>query len=109
MAKRLKHSPAEIAAKLAEAHELATKGNLQSEIARRLGVSVMTLHRWRKASTIPAGDSRTRLAELQQENFRLRRLVTDLLLEKIKLEENLAKGPLNRASRVNSCVPSRGP
>jgi putative transposase len=99
MAKRSKHSPAEIAAKLAEAHELATHGNLQSQIARSLGVSVMTLHRWRKASTIPAGDSRTRMAELQQENLRLRRLVTDLLLEKITLEENLAKGRSNQVSK----------
>jgi hypothetical protein len=62
----------------------------------------MTLHRWRKAPPAPqpalvatreagqhyrmrrGGD---RIAELQPENSRLRRLVTDLLLEKIKLEE----------------------
>jgi transposase-like protein len=38
---------------------LATQGKLQSEIARTLGVSVMTLHRWRKMSlasrVAPAG------------------------------------------------------
>ena len=67
MAKRKRHSSAEIATKLAQANELATRGRLQSEIARRGG-----------------GD---RIAELQLENSRLRRLVTDLLLEKIKLEE----------------------
>jgi putative transposase len=73
-----------------------------SEIARTLGVNVMTLHRWRKA---PPGlqpalvapheasrPDRTRgggdqIAELQLENSRLRRLLTDLLLEKIKIEE----------------------
>jgi hypothetical protein len=48
MTKKRKHSNAEIAAKLAEAEGLATQGKLQSEIARALGVSVMTLHRWRK-------------------------------------------------------------
>src|SRR5262249_55358683 len=48
MAKR-KHSSLKIATKLARANELATRGKLQSEIARMLGVSVMTLHRWRKA------------------------------------------------------------
>jgi transposase-like protein len=81
----------EIATKLAQANDLATQGKLQSEIARTLGVSVMTLHRWRKAPPGPqpyrmrrGGD---RIAELQLENSRLRRLVTDLLLEKIKLEE----------------------
>jgi putative transposase len=49
MAKKKRHSRVEIATKLAQANELATQGKLQSEIARTLGVSVMTLHRWRKA------------------------------------------------------------
>ena len=102
MLKRKRHSRVEMARKLAQANELATQGKLQSEIARRLGVSVMTLHRWRKA---PPGPQRAlvvtrearepdrtrgaddRIAELQLENSRLRRLVTDLLLGKVKLEE----------------------
>jgi transposase-like protein len=98
MAKKKRHSGAEIATKLAQANELVTQGKLQSEIARTLGVSVMTLHRWRKAQPGPqpayeAGQlhrrrgGRGRIAELQLENSRLRRLVTDLLLEKIRLEE----------------------
>jgi putative transposase len=102
MAKRKRHSRVEIASKLAQAIDLATQGKLQSEIARTLGVSVMTLHRWRKAPPEPrpalvatheAGNpyrmrrGGDRIAELQLENSRLRRLVTDLLLEKIKLEE----------------------
>ena len=102
MAKRKKHSRAEIASKVAHANELATQGKLQSEIARALGVSVMTLHRWRKAPPVPkpalvaTAEAREpdrirgaddRIAELQLENSRLRRLVTDLLLEKVKLEE----------------------
>ena len=102
MLKRKWHSRVEMATKLAKAHKLATQGKLQSEIARLLGVSVMTLHRWHKAPPRPQPVSvvtpeakephRTRgaddrIAELQLENSRLRRLVTDLLLEKIKLEE----------------------
>jgi putative transposase len=106
MARRGKHSNAEIAAKLARADELGTQGKLQEEIARTLGVSVMTLHRWRKAaeaSGIALGDRakprpvaralhRGRVAELQQENELLRKLVTDLLLEKMKLGESLQAG-----------------
>ena len=80
MAKKKRYSRAEIATKLAQANELATQGKLQSEIARTLGVSVVTLHRWLRRG----GD---RIAELQLENSRLRRLVTDLLIEKMKLEE----------------------
>jgi putative transposase len=110
MAKKKRHSRVEVATKLAQATDLATRGKLQSEIARRLGVSVMTLHRWRKAELGPQPTSvappearesdRTRgaddrIAELQLENSRLRRLVTDLLLEKVKLEE---------AGQSQSCV-----
>ena len=102
MAKKKRHSRAEIATNLAQANDLAIRGRLQSEIARTLGVSVMTLHRWRKAppgaqpahETGESGQTRgggDRIAELQLENSRLRRLVTDLLLEKIRLEE-AAKG-----------------
>jgi putative transposase len=98
MAKQKRHSRVEIATKLAQANDLARQGKVQSEIARTLGVSVMTLHRWRKAQPGPqpapepghpdrtrSGDDR--IAEVELENSRLRRLVTDLLLEKIKLEE----------------------
>jgi putative transposase len=100
MAKKGKHPKSEIAVKLAQASDLAAAGKLQSEIAQTLGVSVMTLHRWRKAAPEPGqavnGSSRgdqtpqPRIAELQLENSRLRRLVTDLLLEKMDLEEAAA-------------------
>jgi transposase-like protein len=53
VAKKKRHSRAEIATKLAQANDLSTQGKLQSEIARTLGVSVMTLHRWRKAPPGP--------------------------------------------------------
>jgi len=117
MAKKKRHSRVEIASKLAQANGLVTQGKLQSEIARTLGVSVMTLHRWRKAQPGPqrgfvaihgAGQpDRTpggggRIAELQLENSRLRQLVTDLLLEKIKFEEAAQnqKSPRGRPRRL---------
>jgi putative transposase len=108
MSRGKRHSQAEISAKLAEAGELASQGKLQSDIANALGVSVMTLHRWRKtpSSNAPLSSEATasvlaketegveqesgkshRLSELQYENSRLRRLVIDLLLEKMKLED----------------------
>ena len=119
MSRKKKHSREEIAAKLAQARDLAAQGKLQSEIARVLGVSVMTLHRWRNLSARPHSaammtedtedvsgadqphDQNKRIDELQIENSRLRRLVTDLLLEKMKLEEASQgpKSPPRRASR----------
>ena len=98
MANKKRHSRVEIATKLAQASELATQGKFQSEIARTLGVSVTTLHRWRKAPPGSQSASREsdrtrgaadRIAELWLENARLRRLITDLLLEKVKLEEGV--------------------
>lgn len=107
--KRKRHSVPEIAAKLHRADQMATDGMLQSDIARALGVSVMTYHRWRasRAATARAGETpvvearpqiaRTaereqtgELERLQIENFRLRKLLTDLLLEKARLEETLS-------------------
>jgi uncharacterized protein YjcR len=99
--KKKRHSRPEIASKLARANDLAMRGKLQSDIARMLGVSVMTLHRWRKSSHGPqpahgVGQSNgargrgDRIAELKLENSRLRRLVTDLLLEKSAMLESRA-------------------
>jgi putative transposase len=119
MSNRKKHTKEEISTKLAQASEMAAQGKLQSEIARTLGVSVMTLHRWRKPLAKSNGPllapeettaqfeqdggghldgSSHRIADLQLENSRLRRLVTDLLLEKMKLAEDLEanKSPSER-------------
>lgn len=102
--KKKRHTPEEIAAKLRQADDMVGHGQLHSEVAKALGVSIMTYHRWRKARAgasargpavaaesrpRPNGEVEARIEELQVENGRLRRLVTDLLLEKMRLEESL--------------------
>ena len=78
---------------LARADDLARQARRPIEIAQTLGVSVMTLHRWRKKAQSETGqfEQETRLdpriTELQVENSRLRRLVTNFLLEKMEREE----------------------
>jgi putative transposase len=97
-----KHTAQEISRKLHQAEKMVREGKLQNEIAHALGISVMTYHRWRKAQPastlvdvednyplVPEHNHLARLGDLQLENTRLRRLVTDLLLEKVKLEEEL--------------------
>lgn len=106
-----RHTREVIAAKLAKADEMAARGDTQQEISRALGVSVMTYHRWKKDREeqnaveptiqtdmrqtdmrMPTAAEFTRsssFADLQVENERLRRLVTDLLLEKMALQEQL--------------------
>jgi putative transposase len=113
MAGKKRHATAEIAAKLLDADALAKNGQPQAKIAKALGISVMTLHRWRKmrerqAPSVPAeqvpfldqvtggpspsaAESLSRIAQLQIENARLRKLVTDLLLEKMRLEDDQQK------------------
>src|ERR1700733_12182958 len=107
--KKKRHTSAEITTKLDEAATLAAQGRTQREIAQALGVSVMTFHRWRKAqpqmpqsrdpvqpeprriipiANLSEAQRRGRIAELQLENTRLRRLVTDLLLEKMRIEDD---------------------
>jgi putative transposase len=110
MVKRKRHTAPEIMAKLRQADEMAAEGRIQSDIARALGVSVMTYHRWRNGRPaldrptpaegrdhkpkdhLTEGETVARLGELRLENSRLRRLVTDLLLEKVRLEEMLEVG-----------------
>ena len=106
--KKKRHSPEEIITKLHQAGGLANQGKTQAEIAKTLGVSVMTYHRWRKeqSSVLPSPfepnkqyasdvlkkqERDDRINELELENRRLRRLVTDLLLEKMKLEEAITE------------------
>jgi putative transposase len=91
-----RHSREEVATKLSKADELQERGKTQVEIARALGVSAMTYHRWRKARSQPLdgnGQERVRdlpqsaMEELREENAWLRQLVADLSLEKQKLQE----------------------
>jgi putative transposase len=110
MARKKRHAASEIAAKLGEAEALAAAGRSQSDIAKALGISVMTFHRWRKArrlqrpgsagapaleavvstAHVSGAERGARISELQLENARLRKLVTDLLLERMKLEDERA-------------------
>lgn len=110
---RKRHTEAEIAVLLDQAQEMKEQGELEGDIAKSLGVSNMTYHRWRKARTENrsaspvAGAHRTHAAptrdrldpagELYLENSRLRNIVADLLLEKMVLEESLrGNGAIHR-------------
>jgi len=114
---RKRHSRKEVSALLHQADQLAAQGKLQKDIARALGVSVMTLHRWRKArgrkrsgaslgksaaetAQLLQADTDTLIQELERENARLRVLVTDLLLEKSRLEEALQLPSAGRVRRL---------
>jgi putative transposase len=84
-----RHSKREIASALVKARELEQAGRAQADICKQLGVSVMTLHRWRHAQARPAEPATGTVREYLEENRRLKRIVVDLLLEKAKLLEGI--------------------
>ena len=81
MANRRRHTPEQIVRKLREADRLLGEGASVSDVARHLGVSEATFHRWRNQyGGLKANDVK-RLKELEAENARLKRIVADKELE----------------------------
>lgn len=124
MANMTRYTPAEITRKLKEGATLTAEGRTQKDVARALGISVMSYHRWRKkaksaqmharpadrpisnpavtAEDLSESQRRTRIEELQVENTRLRKLVTDLLLEKMRLEDEARPLPSQTSNQRSS-------
>ena len=89
MAKR--HTAEEIVAKLRQVDVLMAQGRPVADTVRSIGVTEVTYYRWRNEYGGLKGDQVKRLKELEIENSRLRRAVSDLTLDKLILTE-AAKG-----------------
>ena len=68
-----------------------SQGSTIADAIRQIGVSEVTFYRWRKEYGGMKTDQLKRLKELEKENERLRRAVSDLTLDKLILKE-AAKG-----------------
>ncbi|SUZ33682.1 hypothetical protein ROE7235_03455 [Roseibaca ekhonensis] len=79
--------PEEIVLKLRQVEVLQGQGKSVSEAVRQIGVTVQTYYRWRKEYGGMSRDQLKRLKELETENQRLRRAVSDLTLDKMILGE----------------------
>ena len=90
-ANRRRPRPEEVVAKLGQADEARAKGTPLDEVARSLGVSEVTLHRWRAEYGAVDRDPVKRLKDLEQENARLRRLLVQRDLEIDVMKEIAAK------------------
>ena len=88
---RKRHRPEEIVAKLRETDKALAQGKTLEDIAKSLGVSLITLHRWRTEYGSTDRDAVKRLKELERENGRLKRLVADQALD-IQILKEVAKG-----------------
>lgn len=86
-----KHRPEEIISKLREAEIVLAQGGVVADACRRIGVTEQTYYRWRREYGGLKSDQARRMKELEKENARLRRAVSDLTLDKLILQE-AAKG-----------------
>lgn len=66
---------------------LVSQGQNIADAIRQIGVSEVTYYRWRQEYGGLKTDQVKRLKELEQENSRLRRAVSDLTLDKLILQE----------------------
>jgi putative transposase len=66
---------------------LTSQGRSVAEAVRSIGVTEVTYYRWRQEYGGLKSDQVKRLKELETENARLRKAVSDLTLEKLILKE----------------------
>ena len=81
------HKPEEVVTKLRQVEVLMGQGKTVAEAVRSIGVTEGTYYRWRAEYSGLKLDQVRRLKQLEQENVRLRRAVSDLTLEKLILKE----------------------
>lgn len=83
--------PEEIVSKLRQVEVLLGQGMPRLDAIRQIGVVEQTYYRWRRQYGGMGVDQLKELKRLQKENERLRRVVSDLTLDKVILTE-AAKG-----------------
>lgn len=81
----------EIVSKLRQADVLIAQGTRIPDVVRTLGVTQVTYYRWRREFGGLQTDQVRRMKDLEIENQRLRKAVSDLTLDKLILAE-AAKG-----------------
>jgi putative transposase len=85
MSKR--HKPEEIVVKLRQVDVLTSQGSTVADAIRQIGVTEITYYRWRKEFGGLQTNQVRRIKDLEQENARLRRVVSDLTIDKMILSE----------------------
>jgi putative transposase len=84
---RKRHKPEEIVVKLRQVEILTAQGKSVAEAVKTIAVTETTYFRWRAEYGGMKSDQVKRLKELEVENTRLRRAVSDLTLDKLILKE----------------------
>ncbi len=79
--KRKRHTPQQVVRKLQEAQAALAAGRELAAVCQMLGVSEQTYYRWKKKYGGMKAEEAKRLALLEEENVRLKRLVADQALD----------------------------
>ena len=85
--KKSKYTEEQIAFALKQA-ELGTP---VSEVCRKLGIAEQTFYRWKSKYGGMLPSDMKRLRQLEEENAKLKKLVADLSLDKLMLQDVLTK------------------
>ena len=75
------YSPEQIVRKLRQAEGKLANGSTIAEVARQLGISEATFHRWRNRYGGMSSSEAKRLKELERENARLKKLLAEKELD----------------------------
>ena len=84
---RKRHKPEEIIAKLRQVDVLTSQGQTVADAVRAIEVTEVTYYRGRQEYGGLKSEQIKRLKELETENARLRKAVSDLTLDKLILQE----------------------
>ncbi len=84
---RKRHKAEEIVAKLRQVDVLVSQDQNVADAIRQIGVTEVTYYRWRQEFGGLKSNQIKRLKELETENVRLRRAISDLTLDKLILQE----------------------
>ena len=87
---RKRYTPEEIIAMLREAEVRLSQGEKIGLICKGLAISEQSYYRWRREYGGLKVNQARRLKELEKENLRLRKAVSDLTLDKMILNEALS-------------------
>ena len=98
-----RHKPEEIVAKLRQVEVLTSQGKSVADAIRTIGVTEVTYYRWRQEFGGLKSDQVKRLKNLEAENARLRRAVSDLTLDKMILARGCPRKLLS-PSRRRACI-----
>jgi transposase-like protein len=86
-----RHSLEQIVRKLRQAEARLAAGATVPEVARELGISEATFHRWRDRYSAMSTKEAKRPKELEKENARLKRLVAEQALD-IDILKEVSRG-----------------